>query len=318
MLDEQLRTNWVKEFDALLRQVHPLHPRHLGKLPLAYNWTMYQTEWATDVAFKDRSVLEQWYPRWLRHALLNYDSMQVLRFLGKTRPLSEQQSMQVHTDRQEFFEGVRLKHWVDKNSLKMYDHGNVLRVETTINDPKPFRSYRAKVGEPQGEKAWRVLRRNVADTHRRAEIAAAANERYLTALAGLGETKTVKELAEPLCRRVKEPGKKGQRQVRALNPLAEEDAALLQVVADPKWAVSGLRNRDLVAVLYERPTNDKLEQRRRSARVTRLLRLLRGHGLLQKVPRTHRYQVSAQARQIIVTLLAARDANAQQLMTKAA
>lgn len=27
LLDAQLRTNWVKEFDELVRQVHPLHPR---------------------------------------------------------------------------------------------------------------------------------------------------------------------------------------------------------------------------------------------------------------------------------------------------
>ena len=41
-LDEQLRTNWVKEFNGLLAQVHPLHPGHLGRLPVAYNWTVHQ------------------------------------------------------------------------------------------------------------------------------------------------------------------------------------------------------------------------------------------------------------------------------------
>ena len=89
-------------------------------------------------------------------------------------------------------------------------------------------------------------------------------------------------------------------------------------ISDPKWMVNGLRNRDLVAALYPTASDDPTEQGRRSARVTRLLRLLRGHSLLQKVPHTHRYQVSAQARTTILALLAAADANPDKLMSDAA
>ena len=60
--------------------------------------------------------------------------------------------------------------------------------------------------------------------------------------------------------------------------------------------VTGIRNRDLVAALFKEETTDAIEKRRRSARVTRLIRILRGHGLLQKVPKTHRYQVNETAR----------------------
>ena len=58
--------------------------------------------------------------------------------------------------------------------------------------------YRTAENDPDGPLAWRPLRRGVADLHRRAEVSQAANERYLEALAGVAETKTVKELAEPL------------------------------------------------------------------------------------------------------------------------
>jgi hypothetical protein len=223
----------------------------------------------------------------------------------------------VHTNLERFFEGTRLKHWVGHNSLKMYNHLNVLRPETTINDPRDFRVYRATENAPEGPLAWRQLRRGVADLHRRAQVSQAANERYLEALAGVAETKTVQELAAPLCRRVTEPGAKAPRKVRALNPLAADDAALLRAISDPKWMVNGVRNRDLVPLLYATPTEDPDERRRRSARVTRLLRLLRGHGLLQKVPHTHRYQLSVPARTTILALLAAAAANPDQL-TKAA
>jgi hypothetical protein len=317
LFDEQLRTSWPTVLDDLQRQVHPLHPDLLGRLPVRYNWTVFQSEWATDVAFHSRQDLERFYQRWVRHALLNFDSMKVLRFLGRAGHLRGD-GPQVQTNRERFFEGTRVKHWVGSNSLKLYDHLNVLRPETTINDPDGFRVFRSAERHPERPPAWLPMRHGVADLHRRAEVSQAANERYLEALAGVAETKTLKELAEPLCRRTTEPGPGRTRKVRALNPLAVDDAALLRAISDPKWMVNGVRNRDLVPLLYTTPTDDPAERRRRSARVTRLLRLLRGHGLLQKVPRTHRYQVSAQARTTILTLLAARDANAEKMIADAA
>jgi hypothetical protein len=277
---------------------------------------VFASEWATDVAFRSREDLERWYGRWVRHALLHYDSTQVLRFLGQTGSLRGNGRREVKTDLQRFYEGTRLKHWVNKNSLKLYDHLNVLRPETTINQPSGFKVFRTKENDPDGDKAWRVLRRNVADLHRRAQVSQAVNERCLEALAAVAETKTVKELAAPLGRRVTAPGRAG-RKVRALNPLQATDAALLTAISDPKWMVNGLRNRDLVAVLYANATDDPTEKRKRSARVTRLIRILRGHGLLHKVSKTHRYQVSAAARTTIVALLAAHAATTEQLTSAA-
>jgi hypothetical protein len=317
LLDEQLQTNWPSVLDAIQGQVHPLHPGHLGRLPVAYNWTAHQSEWATDVAFGKQADLERFYDRWVRHAFLNFDSAQIMRFLGRSGYVFANGS-DVQTDLERFYEGTCLKHWVNSNSLKMYNHFNVLRVETTVNEPKGFRVYRTKENEPEGEKAWRVLRRSVADVHRRSEVSKAANERYLEALADVTETKTVKELVEPLCRRVKEPGKNAKRMMRGLNPMSAEDRALLTIISDPKWMVNGIRNRDLVAALSPRETDDAKEQRRRSARATRLIRLLRAHGLLHKVKNRHLYQVTPSARTSILALLVACDANPDELTSKAA
>lgn len=314
LLDGQLRTNWVKEFDALVRQVHPLHPHHLGRLPLAYNWTVHQSEWATDVAFASRAQLEEWYERWVRHGFLNYSSVDVLRFLGRSRLVGP---ADIHSDVQAFEDSVRLKHWVNGNSLKIYDHANILRAETTINNPREFRSYRAAVGDPDGPKAWRVLQRGVADTHRRAEVSQKANERYLEALSSVAAPPTLEELLAPWCQRVTEPGPGGRR-LRALNPFAADDLALLTAVSDPKWLLNGLRNRDLAEALEGPAPEDPDQRKRRSARVSRLLRLLRGHGILKKMPKSHRYLLCDNARDRILVLLAARHANADKLTANAA
>jgi hypothetical protein len=322
LLEAQVRTPWAEQLDELTRQVHPAHPQLLGRLPVPYYWSVYQSEWASDVVFRRPADLAKLFGPWVRHAITSYQSTDVLRFLGRAIPIGGQVRRnfagEVQSDLARRLEGIRVKHWLNGNSLKMYDCDCVLRIETTINQVRDFKAYRAPETDPTGEKRWRVLRRGVADLHRRVEISQAANDRYATATAAVQAPTPLNEVAEPLCRRVPAPGKARARKVRALNPLAAEDAALLEALADPQYAVSGLRNRDLVARLYPRAARVADERRRRSARVTRLLRLLRAHRLVQKVPKTHRYQVSTAARQALTALLAARNASAEFLATNAA
>lgn len=322
LLDRQLRESWPQRLDEVLALIHPAHPQLLGRLPVAYYWSVYQSEWASDVVFGARAAVERLFPQWVRHALTTYSSTQVLRFLGREVPQSghvrQGFSGEVVSQLRRREEGVCVKHWVKGNSLKMYDCDRVLRIETTINNPEEFKVYRPREGDADGDKAWRILRKGVADLHRRAAVSQAANERYAAALAAMRQTTPLKQVAQPLCQRAKAPGKARVRQVRALNPLAADDGALLEAVSDPKHALAGLRNRDVVARLYAKPARTQEEQRRRAARVTRLLRLLRGHGLLHKVPHTHRYQVSPEGQKTLRALLAARNANAEFLTSNAA
>jgi hypothetical protein len=95
-----------------------------------------------------------------------------------------------------------------------------------------------------------------------------------------------------------------------LNPLAAADAALLEAVARPEFFINGMRNRDLRRLLYRGQPATQTEERRRSAAVTRQLRLLRVHGLIYKVDRTHRYKLTENGLQAITALLAARKASA--------
>jgi hypothetical protein len=241
--------------------------------------------------------------------------------LGRSQRIAKSGPLHVETGVYKRFDGKRIKHWLYENSLKLYSHCNVLRAEMTINNAAKVPVFRRSENDPKWPPMWRYLRRNVADLPHRAEVGQKTTERYLDALVGLAETRTVTELAEPLTRRAPEPpGKaiRAPRLMRGLNPLAAEDAALLAAIGDPKWMIRGLRNRDLVAALYKDEAQDATERRRRSAHVTHLLRLLRAHALLEKIPQTHRYQVSAEARIKIQALLAVRNANPDELTKKAA
>ena len=60
------------------------------------------------------------------------------------------------------------------------------------------------------------------------------------------------------------------------------------------------------------------EARRRSAWVTRKLRLLRAHGLITKITGTHRYQLTASGRKAITAILTALRSTVCQLTPLAA
>jgi hypothetical protein len=93
---------------------------------------------------------------------------------------------------------------------------------------------------------------------------------------------------------------------------------LLQAASHHEFLINGLRNRDLRRLLYGERAVTAADKRRHSAAVTRQLRLLRAHGLIQKVPKTHRYLVSKPGRRAITALLAARNASIERLADCAA
>jgi len=153
----------------------------------------------------------------------------------------------------------------------------------------------------------------VGELWRRAQVSAAANRRYLEALASVTDKTPAGQASATVCRPVVRDG----RRHRALNPWSEPDAALLAAVSRGEYTINGLRNRDLRRQLWPKVGNVQPE-RQRAAAVTRQLRLLRAHGLLRKVSGTHRYVMTESGRKIITALLAARQADVEQLTALAA
>jgi DNA-binding HxlR family transcriptional regulator len=97
------------------------------------------------------------------------------------------------------------------------------------------------------------------------------------------------------------------------------DIALLEAVARGEFAISGFRNRDIRQQLHPTAAIDSpLEQRRLAARVTRQLRILRAHGLIQKVPKTSRYRLTTHGYALTAAIFATRNADINQLLSKAA
>ena len=313
LLNDQLHTDWPAALTRLARTINPLHDDLFAPWPMDYYWSGYQTEWATDVAFTTPRVLATIYPALVRHAIDHFQSPDVMRFLGQK--LHPNFTGEVTTSFKARLEGVRVKHWVRGNSLKMYDKaGSILRVETTIARPTDFKVLRPRRDDlPEAKLEWKPLRKGVADLHRRAELSQRSNERYLEALAAVDDTTPCARLFDTVARPV---GAAGCR-VRALRVGDPADLALFEAISRGEFATAGFRNRDLRAHLYAQPTTP-VEQRRLSAKVSRHLRLLRAHGVIRKVPKTHRYQLTPRGRLLTAALRATRDASIQQLLRDAA
>jgi hypothetical protein len=285
--DRFVKQNWPKLLHALAEQFNALFADVLKGQQ--YYWVVDQAEYATDVLFRTPAALASLYPRLVEHATMCLGTEDVLRFLGRKLHPSFQGEVQTHRGRR--VEGVRVKHVMKGNRLKMYDKvGRVLRLELVINQPREFRVWRPRQTKSgRSEMAWQPLLKGVAWMWRYAEIGRAANGRYLEALAVVDDWQQTREQLD----RATRPAKLNGRRKRALQPLSPADQALFRGALQGQHRLTGFRNRDLAEQLYGAPAQDPGERRRRCGRVTRLIQLLRAHGLAAKVPRSRRYKVTA-------------------------
>ena len=170
LFDQQPRADWPELPGGLARSLNPAHAEIFARFPVSYYGSAAETEWASDVMFRSRAALEGVYQPLVRHAISAFDFAAVPRFLGQPVPAGGKvpycRRREVSSNVRERLEGVRLKHWLNGNSLKRYDKGSVLRVETMITDPRDFKAFGAAEGDPDGPKQWRAMRRGIADLPR--------------------------------------------------------------------------------------------------------------------------------------------------------
>jgi len=323
LMDTQLQADWPQLLDQMAADLNPLHDEIFRRFPVQYYWSTYQSEWATDISFQTAADLKRLYPLLVHHAMTTFSSPDVLRFLGKKLTVSGEVPghvvAEVTSDLKRRQEGVRIKHRYNHNSVKLYDKaytsiGSVLRAELTMEDPEDFKVYRRPEGDPDAPMAWSRMRKGIADLHRRAEVSQKANDRYLDALASVDDSTTLRELIRPLERPVLYDGKRS----RALHPFDDQDRALLVAISRGEFTINGFRNKDLQQLLYATHVSSVPQSRRRSAAVSRKLRLLRAHGLIQKIQKSYRYKVTAKGRPILTALIAACDVTVNMLFPKAA
>lgn len=313
LADAQVQTAWETLLDPIGEAVNPALREVLGRFQSSYYWSLMQSEWATDISFNDLGIVPTLHRQLSDFAITHLGSADVIRFLG--REPDPRFRGQIVSDFKDRHEGARVKHWVDHNSVKLYDKASdLLRVETTINQARAFKVFRHKQGDPDGEKSWRVMRQGIADLPARAEVSHKSNERYLEALAAADTTAPLGNVLQPLSLPVTWKGHRA----RGLRPWSPDDVRLIQAVSRGEFAMNGFRNKDLVSHLFDSPPVDDKERLSRSHKVTRLIRLLRAHAIIRKVPRASRYRLSKKGLEIAPLLLRAQRVTLAQIERTAA
>jgi hypothetical protein len=275
--------------DQFARDYCPV-ARHLQP---SYHWSILQAEYATDVIFRSPAALQPLYETLSRLAVCVVKAPDVATFVGRPLPTGNPEAVGSRFQTQ--IEGTRIRHHLGPVSLKMYDkHGFILRIETTVNDVSFFRIHR-EVAHHDGTSSLQLARmqKTLYSLRLLDGVLAACNRRYLAFLATLLDPTAGVEQAE----RLGQPAREGNRTYRGFNLFNGTDRAVLVAVARPEWGIRGFTNKQLRRELASRS----------GGQVSRVLKRLRLHGLIERFTRSYRYRLTAKGQQVVLAGLKLRE-----------
>jgi hypothetical protein len=252
-------------------------------LSLHYHWSIMQTEYATDLVFKNRDVLQAFYPHLLETLTHAVKPADIATFLG--RKLNGNYQGELGNRFNKRWLGTRIKHQMGPVSIKMYDKFRfILRIETTINNVSFFKHYR-QVQHRNGSTSmrWAPMKKTIHSLPALREALAAANGRYLKFISSIATPEVGVEKLHKLA----ETKIENQHRHKGFNLFSEEDSCLFRTLLQGEFFISGFTNKQLRTYL----SNHSASQ------VTRLLKRLRAHGVIKKVGRRYKYYLTDFGRQ---------------------
>jgi hypothetical protein len=263
-------------------------------LNLTYYWSIMQTEYATDLVFKNRETLQAFYPpllETLTHAVKPAD---IATFLG--RKLNGNYQGEVGNRFNKRWLGTRLKHQMGPVSIKMYDKFHfILRIETIVNKVSFFQHYR-KVQHREGSTTtrWAPMKKTIHSLPALRELLLAANQRYLKFISAIATP----EVGVQKLHQLAETKTENQHPHKGFHLFSEEDTCLFRSLLQGEFCVSGFTNQHLRSQYLP----DKS-----ASQVTRLLKRLRVHGIIKKVGNRYKYYLTDFGRQTAAMTLKLRE-----------
>ena len=316
-LDAQIKTDFSQVLAGFLPSVFPLMPEVLGK-GLSYYWTFWQSEIAKDYIFEDGDALRALMNDFQLHALITGKGERILKYFGSPVRADGQpyqkSNPEIMSRTKNWYDGLRVRHWNGKNSVKFYNEHNVLRFEMTMNDPKKFKIHRHSENQDKTEaKRFMPMRKCIADSAARADVSKNIIGRFTEHMSAYEEKTRLGELLNSVNTPLFLDGKR----VRAIDAFGK-DREFLSAISDPAFAVHGITNKGLREILKGTPWAKNMSDKQLSGRISRHLALLRKHGLIRKLPNQRKYALTDKGRKITAALSAALSASVNDLLKHAA
>jgi len=279
-----------RRLDQFARQYCPV----VGDLKLQVHWSIMQAEYATDLVFKSREVLQAFYPHLLEtltHAIKPAD---IATFLG--RKLSGNYQGELGNRFNKRWLGTRIKHQMGPIAIKMYDKfGFILRIETTVNNVSFFQQYRkVQHRDDSTTTRWAPMKKTIHSLPALRELLSAANHRYLKFISSISTPQVGVEKLHQLA----ETKTENQHRHKGFNLFSEEDTCLFRSLLQGEFFISGFTNKQLRTQYL----SDKS-----ASQVTRLLKRLRVHGVIKKVGKRYKYYLTDFGRETAAMALKLRD-----------
>lgn len=317
LLDLQTKADFKDVLNGFLPSVFPRMPEILGS-GLSYYWTYWQSEIAKDYIFKDQESLHRLMFDFQLHALITGKGDRILKYFGS--PVKDngqpyhRANPEIISKAKQWYDGLRVRHWQDKNSVKFYNEHNVLRFEMTMNNPSRFKVHRHVESQDKTEpKKFLPMRKGIADTFVRCEVSKSVINRFTEHMAAVEEKTRLGELLVSVSKPLMNKGKR----LRALDVFGK-DKELLCAISDPAFDVCAITNKELQNSLKGSAWAKDMTGKQLSGRISRHLLLLREHGLIRKLPNQRKYSLTDKGRKITAAIEAALAASVNDLLLSAA
>ena len=286
-------------FDGIAKKTNCLLPKIEGTLSHTYYWCIDQCEFATDISFNSRDDLSAIYKALVEASFFTFSSEDIYSFFGRSvGKINNCKKADIVSDLRHRSQGFRVKFKINSNQVKMYDKGNNLRIEVTINNPKDFKILKQETdkltGEATGQVKWVPMGKSIANLYRYVEICKSITSRFIDALPQLDNDKVPLKALTVVSARKEVDG----RVYTGFNILNCDTLKLFSSIADGAFLINGFNNKTLRSKIF----ND-CDSKQNIGRTTRLLSKLKAHQIIKKVPRGNRYYLTVNGRRIVNSVL---------------
>jgi predicted transcriptional regulator len=270
-----------RKFDEMAWKYCPVY-KELG---LRYQWGVMQAEYATDLVFCKQEDLQPVYREIIATAIHTVKPDNIATFLGQK--LDPRYQGEIGNNYHVRIEGTRIKHTMGTVSIKMYDKfSKILRIETTCNDISFFKHFREVVhrdGTTSNQMA--PLKKNIYSLAFLAENLKAANKRYLDFIAAFDN----RQVGRKRLQHVTESKTENNRRYKGFNFFKKDDLCILLAILRGEFNISGFRNKNIQKMLGFN-----------GAKISRLIKRLRVHGLIKKASDSYKYYLTKLGKETII------------------
>ena len=294
-LSDNLRAEDLHQWlDKIISQYIPF----LEQTSQVYRWTLTQTEYSTDIIFKNPEYFRLLYEEIILKSIHSVKPENIATFFS--RKLAANYTQEVGTKYNKQIQGTRIKHFMGANNIKMYDKAsNVLRVETTVNKITEFKVFREVLTQTgQSVKKFASMKKSIYSLHDLTKLCQSSNARYLDFISSFEDnSQGMKNLLK-----ISKKETDKNRSYREFNFFNENDAEILTALTSGEFNINGFRNKNI-------RENKILKNKYNSAQMSRIIKRLHVFGLIKKVKNSFKYYLTKFGKKVISAGLIVKEFN---------